>query len=102
VLSKPSSIRATVGYIENQWAEMGLDVRRETFDVLGDEASNLIVEKSGVRRPEQLILLGAHYDTMPGTPGADDNASAVAVLLRSVLAASAAVSRRRRRSWSMT
>jgi hypothetical protein len=81
VLSKPSSIRATVGYIENQWAEMGLDVRRETFDVLGDEASNLIVEKSGVRRPEQLILLGAHYDTMPGTPGADDNASAVAVLL---------------------
>jgi hypothetical protein len=27
------------------------------------------------------ILIGAHYDTVPGTPGADDNAGAVAVLL---------------------
>jgi Zn-dependent M28 family amino/carboxypeptidase len=81
VLSKPNSIRATVGYIENQWTEMGFAVRRETFSVLGDEASNLIVEKQGMRRSEQLILLGAHYDTIAGTPGADDNASAVAVLL---------------------
>jgi Zn-dependent M28 family amino/carboxypeptidase len=30
---------------------------------------------------EPLILIGAHYDTVPGTPGADDNASGVAVLL---------------------
>ncbi|HEX2910964.1 MAG TPA: M28 family metallopeptidase [Chloroflexia bacterium] len=28
-----------------------------------------------------LLLFGAHYDTLPGTPGADDNASGVAVLL---------------------
>ena len=27
------------------------------------------------------ILIGAHYDAVPGTPGADDNASAVAVFL---------------------
>src|SRR5437899_12595367 len=32
-------------------------------------------------RPQEIILLGAHYDTVRGTPGADDNASGVAALL---------------------
>jgi len=34
------------------------------------------------------ILIGAHYDSVPGTPGADDNASAVAALLACVKAIS--------------
>src|SRR3954451_132245 len=42
-----------------------------------DEAGNLLVGDPHRAR----ILLGAHYDAVPGTPGADDNASAVAVLL---------------------
>jgi Zn-dependent M28 family amino/carboxypeptidase len=42
-----------------------------------DEAGNLVA--GDPRRAK--ILLGAHYDAVPGTPGADDNASAVAVLL---------------------
>jgi Zn-dependent M28 family amino/carboxypeptidase len=40
-----------------------------------------IVMKSPSAAAEPLILLGAHYDSVPGTPGADDNASAVAVCL---------------------
>ena len=35
----------------------------------------------GSRSPEQLLIVGAHYDTVSGTPGADDNASGVAALL---------------------
>lgn len=79
-LKKPKTIEATIGYIEGQWRSMGYDVQRERFDALGDEACNLIVEKRGTTRPEEIVLLGAHYDTVPSTPGADDNASAVAVL----------------------
>ncbi len=33
------------------------------------------------RPSEARVLIGAHFDSVPGTPGADDNASAVAVLL---------------------
>lgn len=40
-----------------------------------------VVMTSGGPADRPLILLGAHYDSEPGTPGADDNASAVAVCL---------------------
>ena len=80
-LSKPKTIQATIGYIEGQWSEMGYRHTRECYDAMGDEATNLIVERSGTERPDEIVLLGAHYDTVFSTPGADDNASAVAVLI---------------------
>jgi Zn-dependent M28 family amino/carboxypeptidase len=42
-----------------------------------DAAGNVVAGDPGRAR----ILVGAHYDAVPGTPGADDNASAVAALL---------------------
>jgi Zn-dependent M28 family amino/carboxypeptidase len=42
-----------------------------------------VVLVSGDGRPGPSLLLGAHYDSVPGSPGADDNASAVAVCLES-------------------
>ena len=80
-LQKPKSIQATIGYIEGQWAKMDCTCSRECYDALGNLATNLIVEQPGTKRADEIILLGAHYDTVYSTPGADDNASAVAVLL---------------------
>ncbi|HMO14225.1 MAG TPA: M28 family peptidase [Pirellulaceae bacterium] len=83
-LAKPASIAATIGYIEDQWSAMNFAVDRETFDALGDQATNLVVQRTGRvghRRSEEIVLLGAHYDTVLTTPGADDNASAIAVML---------------------
>ncbi|EMI18841.1 peptidase, M28 family [Rhodopirellula maiorica SM1] len=80
-LKKPKTIQATIGYIEGQWKEMGYANERETYDAIGDEATNLIVEQPGTKRGDEIVLLGAHYDTVFCTPGADDNASAVAVML---------------------
>lgn len=80
-LEKPKTIEATIGYLTGQWREMGYDVTEETYDALGHEATNLIVETPGSRRSDEIVVLGAHYDTVSVTPGADDNASAVAVLL---------------------
>ncbi len=80
-LQKPKTIQATIGYIEGQWGGMGYKSSHECYDAIGDQATNLIVEQSGSKRADEIILLGAHYDTVYSTPGADDNASAVAVLL---------------------
>jgi Zn-dependent M28 family amino/carboxypeptidase len=80
-LGKPSTIEATLGYITGQWSAMGYEVRPETYDAIGDIATNLIIEQPGKSRPKEIVLLGAHYDTVFSTPGADDNASAVAVML---------------------
>nr|WP_286177418.1 M28 family peptidase [Rhodopirellula sp. JC639] len=80
-LSQPKTVQATIGYIEGQWSEMGLGHTRECYDADGDQATNLIVERPGTKRSDEIVLLGAHYDTVYCTPGADDNASAVAVLI---------------------
>jgi protein-tyrosine phosphatase len=54
-LRRPKTITATIGYIESQWAEMGYTSSRECYDALGDEATNLIVERPGTKRSAQTI-----------------------------------------------
>ncbi|MBI5585350.1 MAG: M20/M25/M40 family metallo-hydrolase [Deltaproteobacteria bacterium] len=78
-LWKENSLDRTAEYIEAQWAGAGYPVRRQSFACYGKTVGNLLIEKPG--REKGLIVVGAHYDTVPGTPGADDNASGVAVLL---------------------
>ncbi|PQO31398.1 peptidase M28 [Blastopirellula marina] len=80
ILARPESISATIGYLTSQWNEMGYEVREETYASSDGPATNLVVEIPGTSANE-VIVLGAHYDTVATTPGADDNASAVAVLL---------------------
>lgn len=79
-LKRPKSIQATIGYIEKQWTNMGYVIQHEHYDTQGEQATNIIVESAGIN-DKRIVLLGAHYDTVNCTPGADDNASAVAVML---------------------
>jgi len=80
-LGQPETLTAAAGYIEQQFQALGDAVQQETYPVGGREATNLVIERTGTAAPQSIVLLGAHYDTVPGTPGADDNASAVAVLI---------------------
>lgn len=80
-LDRPKSIKATTGYIAGQWNAMEYDVQQQHYDAMGTPATNLFVQKNGTKRSDEIVLLGAHYDTVAGTPGADDNASAVAVMI---------------------
>ena len=43
--------------------------------------SQPLITRSGHARQREILLIGAHYDTVPGSPGANDNGSGVAVLL---------------------
>ncbi len=43
--------------------------------------ANVVATKRGTNRPEEIVVVGAHYDSVPGSPGANDNASGVAVVL---------------------
>jgi Zn-dependent M28 family amino/carboxypeptidase len=75
------AFEAAAAYVEGQFQELGYTVDREWYDALGLPVSNLVVKQEGTRHPDEIIVIGAHYDTVPSTPGADDNASAVAVLI---------------------
>jgi Zn-dependent M28 family amino/carboxypeptidase len=78
-LWKEGSLSKTVDYIESALAAHGYAAWRQTYPCYGKSVSNLIAEKTGT--DQGTMIVGAHYDTVPGTPGADDNASAVAGLL---------------------
>jgi Zn-dependent M28 family amino/carboxypeptidase len=80
-LGKPSAWTATVRLIENEFSQAGYVVEHHTYEVQGKAVANLIAEIPGSKRRDNIIVVGAHYDTVATTPGADDNASAVAVLL---------------------
>lgn len=77
-LWKGDSLERAAAYIEGTFRQYGYAVERQTYTCYGKSSSNLVAEKGG---EEGRIVVGAHYDTVPGSPGADDNASAVAGLL---------------------
>ncbi|MEA5462157.1 M20/M25/M40 family metallo-hydrolase [Leptothoe sp. PORK10 BA2] len=66
-------------YIRAQLAQLG-PVTSMAFGDRGREHYNLCLSLPG-RQPLAPVVIGAHYDTVPGCPGADDNATGVAVLL---------------------
>jgi aminopeptidase YwaD len=68
-------------YIKREFINIGLDVKEDHFQWEGKPYKNIVAEKKGITSPHRVFILGAHYDTVPGSPGADDNASAIAVLL---------------------
>jgi len=69
-------------WITEQFAAAGYAVTREAYDARGDEVANLVAALPGDgKRAGEIVIFGAHYDTVLTTPGADDNASGVAALL---------------------
>ena len=74
-------LEETATYISDQFASFGYQVARQPFVFNGNTYYNIIAELKGGASPETLLIVGAHYDTVHTTPGADDNASGVAGLL---------------------
>jgi hypothetical protein len=66
-------------YIEDSLAGSGYQVRRDNYEIQGKTCSNLEVELSGTSK--EIVLIGAHYDSVFGSPGANDNGSGVAAIL---------------------
>ena len=89
-LSSPAALRCAEDYLAEQFRLLGLDVSAHPFKALGDTYRNVVATMrlqkgdsphvEGGLSPAPL-LIAAHYDTVLGSPGADDNASALAVML---------------------
>lgn len=66
-------------FIEQSLREAGYATSRQTFVVEGVACANIEAERRGTG--DGIIVIGAHYDSVDGSPGADDNGSGVAALL---------------------
>jgi hypothetical protein len=74
-------LKKTEDYIYSTLERMGYKPQRQKVPYEDQSYNNIIVTLKGAATPDETVLIGAHYDTISGTPGADDNASGVAMLL---------------------
>ena len=75
---RPQALAAAADYIQSVWEAQGYEVARQVYEVEGVACANLEVSRTGVDRPDEVLLIGAHYDSVRGSPGANDNASGLA------------------------
>lgn len=78
---KPVKLRNAADYIEATFANSGFKVARQDYEAHGETCRNLIVEIPGGMRSNEVVVVGAHYDSVSGSPGANDNGSGAAALL---------------------
>ncbi|HIN21732.1 MAG TPA: M28 family peptidase, partial [Rhodospirillales bacterium] len=74
-------LRKAEDYVRRTFEAAGLAVSEQSYEYKGRRVANLIADLPGAGADAVPYIIGAHYDTVMGTPGADDNASAVAVML---------------------
>jgi len=80
-ISEPEKLEEAALYIESEFESAGLSALRQPYEAFGVQTSNIVARTPDWTGDGPVLALGAHYDTVRGTPGADDNASGVAVLI---------------------
>ena len=77
----PKALAAAAGYIRKTLEDAGYAVSVQPYISRGLTVNNLEAILPGQGAADEIIVVGAHYDSVAGTPGANDNASGVAALL---------------------
>lgn len=78
---RPHALRAAADYLRRQWEAQGYRVTAHEVTFEGSRWANLEVSRPGRQAPNEIVVIGAHYDSVFGSPGANDNGSGVAALL---------------------
>jgi hypothetical protein len=81
------SLRAAATYIETALGSMGYATARQEFDIMERRVANLEAVRHGAGHAGEIVVVGAHYDSVMGCPGANDNATGVAAMLELARAA---------------
>src|SRR5437867_1091211 len=82
-----AQLNAAADFVEDSFSRAGLRPRRDSYELHGQACHNIEAEIPGhsqgaaVSSPPAIILIGAHYDSVLGSPGANDNGSGVAATL---------------------
>jgi len=80
-LSRYPQLIAAADFLETSFASAGYSVRRQGYTVSGKRCDNIEVEIPGGNRANEVVLIGGHYDSVEGSPGANDNATGTAAVL---------------------
>ncbi|HEV2971105.1 MAG TPA: M28 family peptidase [Pirellulales bacterium] len=80
-IPKYAKLVEAAAFIEKSFRAAGHQVARQTYEVKGRKCANVEVEIKGTKAADEIVVVGAHYDSIAGTTGANDNGSGVAALL---------------------
>ena len=80
-VTNEQSIKKTENYITNYFENIGLEVKQQRYKYDNYDIANVIAGSQKNLLASKYYVIGAHYDSVPETYGADDNASGIAVLL---------------------
>ncbi len=75
------NLRAAAAWIADELAGVGFAVALQDYDTPAGPFRNVVARRKGTDPAAATVIVGAHYDAVRGSPGADDNASGIAVLL---------------------
>lgn len=75
------ALTAAADYIGKTFQAMGYTVAAQEYVVRGKMVKNLEARITGVTLPDEIVIIGAHYDSVVGSPGANDNATGTAAIL---------------------
>ena len=78
---KPQALEAAAQYIEQSLGDLGFAFARQGYDAQGVTVRNIDAAQSGTTKADEIIVVGAHDDSVRGAPGANDNATGVAAML---------------------
>ncbi len=78
---RPAALADAAKYIRDGFRSMGFAVASQSYDTEGVTVENLEIEIEGKGRPDEIVILGAHYDSVVDCPGANDNGTGVAALM---------------------
>jgi len=74
-------LEASADFLEASFATSGYKVQRQEYKIGKMPFYNIEVEILGRDRPEEIVVIGAHYDSVVGSPGANDNGTGAAAVL---------------------
>lgn len=74
-------LRSAKQYITERFQASGYTVSFQEYQISGDTFANIEAQSTGANKPEEIIVVGAHYDAVLGSPGANDNGTGVAAML---------------------
>ena len=75
------NLTAAADFLKSSFAQARYQVQQQEYNIDNQIYYNFEVEISGTKRPEEIVIIGGHYDTVAGSPGANDNGTgAVATL----------------------
>ncbi len=77
----PQQLEETAVYIREVLTKTGFNVTTQNYPAAGITVKNIEAEQPGVAFAEEIVIIGAHYDSVIGSPGANDNASGIACIL---------------------